>query len=129
MGMERRREPRFKIKACFLKCSKSGLLDFLKKPTGNSLPVLNLSLGGVEFAAPRRMASGQGLRVNLDVPAFGELLKLRARVRWSRDIPGRKLFRVGAQFEKLDPETEKKLRQLKQDPMMRKIERVGQGLL
>ena len=128
-GMERRREARFKVKDCYLKCSKAGLLLFLRKPGGSPLPVLNLSAGGLEFASPQRMEFEQKLRIHLDVPAFGEVLKLAAGVRWCKAVPDREFFRVGAQFSKLGAATRKRLNQLKDDPMMRKIERVGQGLL
>ncbi len=129
-GAERRKAPRFKIKDCYLKCSKGGLLLFLEKPAGRGpLPVLNLSRGGVEFASSKSMDVGRKLRIKLDVPAFHELLKFRGQVRWVKAVPFRDLFRVGVQFTKVTPAIEKRLRSLEQDPMMRRIERVGQGLL
>ena len=128
-GMERRRQTRFKVKACFLKCSEAGLLSFLKKPAGDPLPVLNLSTGGLEFATVKRMAPGQKLRINLEVPAFNELLKFTAEVRWVKAVPKRQLFRVGVQFARVDAETGKKLRELEGDPLMCGIVRVGRGLL
>ena len=128
-GAERRRQTRFKVKACFLKCSEAGLLSFLKKPGGDPLPVLNLSTGGVEFATTRDLKPGRKLRISMEVPAFGELLKFSAEVRWTKAVPHRKLFRVGVKFARVDGETAKKLRDLEADPMMRGILRVGEGLL
>jgi hypothetical protein len=127
-GRERRKQKRFKVKDCILKCSKDWFLAFLSKPGGKAYPVVNLSAGGAEFLAPKDMEVGRPLRITLDVPALFEPITLRGEVRWTRVVPDRGLYRVGAKFIEVDKTTRKQLVRLENDPMLRAARR-ERGLL
>jgi hypothetical protein len=117
--VERRKHARFQVKECVMKYVKAGPLSFLSKPGGQPLPVTNLSMGGLQFFATERLKPDQGLVMYLDVPALEEPLKLRGKVRWTKQVPGHKAVRTGVQFEKLPPAAQKKLELLRQDQLMR----------
>jgi len=127
--VERRGEQRFQVKDCLLKFSETSLLSFLKKPGSAALPVVNISLSGLQFFAAKPMKEKQPLRIRLDVPAFDEVLELRGKVRWCKPVPGRKAHRVGVQLSGVDRETAGRLGLLRKDHLMRVIARNRKLLL
>lgn len=127
--MERRGEFRFRVEDCLLKCTKKSLLSFLKKPEGHVLPVVNLSMGGVEFLCHENIEKGKTVELHIDVPAFDEVLDFRGEVRWVRDVPEREMFRLGVKFRNLSDDNRKKLSALRRDGLMRKLQRKREALL
>ncbi|MBN2712243.1 MAG: PilZ domain-containing protein [Planctomycetes bacterium] len=128
-SMERRRELRFRVNDCMLKCSRDSLLSFLKKPDNHTLPVVNLSMGGVEFLCKEHIHRGKKVTLHIDVPAFDEVLDFKGEVRWTRDVPDKDMYRLGVKFKNVSQDNHKKLILLKKDGLMRKLSRERESLL
>ncbi len=126
---ERREKPRFPVTECLVKYNLGAILDFVTKPAGPALPLVDLSLGGLQFLARENPGQDQPVQVRLDIPAFTEVMELPGTVRWTEYLPQRKLYRIGVQFSGLPEDIKEKLRLLENDPMCREIHRERKLLL
>jgi len=100
---ERRRFRRFLVEDCTVQCRPPGLKSLLNKSYDADLPVLTLSLGGVQFLTEDPQRPGEKAELTLTAIERAEPLKARGIVKWVECIQD-ELFRVGVAFENLSPD-------------------------
>ena len=104
---------RFLVDDCNVEVRSDNFASLLTK--GDMFPVVNLSLGGVQFVAFRLLTIGQRLKLNIKVGDQFGFIKTPAVVRWVDQIPGERACRVGAGFVKLPDDVAAKLRKMEND--------------
>lgn len=110
---DQRRARRHNVKNFQLCCSQVGLLSFLSKAQeSDSLPVINISLGGAQFLSSKKFGNGQRLRIRLASALEPEPVTLEAEVRWCQQVPRRGAFRVGVQFVAPESPSRQRLQEL-----------------
>ena len=108
-----RHSRRHNVKGLRLHCSKGGLLSFLSRASaGEELPVVNISVDGLQFLSGKSFEAGERLKLHLSGPEQAEPTVAEARVRWCRRIPRRAAHRVGVEFTSHDEETRKRLEEI-----------------
>lgn len=127
--VNRRKQTRFRVKECLVRCSRQGLLSFLQKPDTEAGEVLNLSTGGLEFISSHGYRKGQQLKLTVDVPAYDEALTMSGVVRWVLEVPERGLVRTGIEFTRIADRMVERISRLEHDGLLRKIERQRDILL
>ena len=104
---------RFLVDDCNVEVRSDNFAALLSK--GDMFPVVNLSLGGIQFIAFRLLTVGQRLKMNIKVGDQFGFIKAPAVVRWVDQIPGERACRVGAGFIKLPEDAAAKLRKMEND--------------
>jgi hypothetical protein len=117
-----RASERFVVPDAYLRY-RTGLLDALRNATEEQSPLIDISFTGVQFLTRRQLKMGQRLRMDVTVPAFTEILRLKGEVRWIGRAGLSDLFRVGVCFAGVDKEIAAYLEKLTEDPFLRSISR------
>ena len=100
---DRRTFRRFLVEHCTVQCRAPGLKSLLNKSYDAELPVLALSLGGVQFLTEDPQRPGEKAELTLAANERSEPIKARGIIKWVECIQDR-LFRVGVAFENLSPD-------------------------
>lgn len=113
---KQRHSPRHGLKGIRLSYAKGGLLAFLSKDSaGQELPVLNVSVDGLQFLASNSFEIGQRLKIHVAGMAPGQPIDVECEVRWCRRVPRRGAHRVGVMFLDTDPGTHRQLEEAEVD--------------
>jgi len=113
---DRRKSHRFPVPDSAVYYSTPLIPRFLRKPEGGAKCLMvNISAGGMQFICEEYLRPGRKISLLATVPAFLGNMMFRARVIWSQKIPEKKAYRVGVQFVRMDPESERKLSHLRRD--------------
>ena len=115
-----RRHTRFLVDDCSVEVRAAGLTSVLGK--GDVLPVVDLSLGGMQFISLIPIQLGQRVRLSLQVADLAGFIKTTGDVCWQQHIPGEAAYRTGVEFPKLDDDSVAKLKRLEQSYVPRQRE-------
>lgn len=120
-----RKHGRFLVDDCTVEVRSTGLASVLSK--GESLPVVDLGLGGMRFVSFVPLEVGQRLRLSLQVADLPGFVKAQGEVCWCERISGEAAYCAGADFIKLTHDDEVKLKRLEQSygPRQREILSTG----
>lgn len=81
---ERRRLRRIPAKECFVECCADSFWNFLKKPSPDTFPMVDISEGGCQIAATSGMALGLSVRLQLIVPKEPKPVEVYGKVAWTK---------------------------------------------
>jgi hypothetical protein len=111
---EHRSARRYNVRNFQLDWTAGGLFSFLgvSGQGRNRLPVVNFSVGGAQFLSAKDLPRGERVRIHLFNPILTEPLALDAEVCWSRQLPRRSAYRVGARFTIGSPHSRDRLQEL-----------------
>lgn len=102
MGSERRREKRLPTRECFVECCAQSFWNFLKKPTPETFPLVDISKGGCQVLASSGMALGLSVRLHLMVPRDPRPVEVMGKVAWCKRSSAKNrdevFFSIGIQF-------------------------------
>jgi c-di-GMP-binding flagellar brake protein YcgR len=74
--------------------------------------VLDISLGGISVIVPEQLRAGLGCGVDFEAPLNGKPVRVTATVKVIYSILGADGFRVGLEFQNLDPTNHKHVAEL-----------------
>lgn len=104
MGAERRREKRVPTRECFVECCAQSFWNFLKKPTPETFPLVDISKGGCQVLATSGMALGLSVRLHLMVPKEPNPVEVLGSVAWCKRSSAKNrdeiFFSIGIRFAK-----------------------------
>lgn len=120
-----RQTRRFLVDDCHVEVRWRSLVSLLSRYDMG--PVVNLSLGGIQFIIFRPLRVGKRLRVGLRVKGQFGFIKSAAQVRWVQRIHGERAYRVGVSFEDLPKSERVKLEKMDSDywPRQQEIQEAG----
>lgn len=120
-----RRTRRFLVDDCDVAVRSDSFAAMLSK--GQMLPVVNLSLGGVQFISFQPLKVGQHLRLSIKVGGQFAFIKSAAVTCWLEQIPGEQACRVGASFLRMPKGEQTKLETMERDywPRQQEIKETG----
>ena len=102
MGSERRTEKRLPTRECFVECCTDSFWNFLKKPTPETYPMVDISQGGCQIVATSGMPLGQSLRLQLMVPKEQSPIQVQGKVSWCKRSSAKNrdeiFFAIGVRF-------------------------------
>lgn len=82
------------------------------KPKRFTVPLLNISRGGMVFAAPVSFEAEERVVLTVNLPKKTNYLKLVCRCRWCEPVEGRDAYRVGVSFDRYGSSVEQRLASL-----------------
>ncbi|GEM_PF-4433419 len=104
MGSERRREKRVPVRECFVECCANSFWNFLKKPTAETFPLVDISKGGCQILASSGMALGLSVNLHLMVPKDPKPVEVLGTVAWCKRSSAKNrdeiFFSIGLRFAK-----------------------------
>ncbi|MEK7866068.1 MAG: PilZ domain-containing protein [Planctomycetota bacterium] len=104
MGSERRREKRIPTRECFVECTSISFWNFLKKPTPETYPLVDISKGGCHLLATSGMALALSVRLHLMVPKDPKPVEVLGSVAWCKRSSAKNrdeiFFSIGIRFVK-----------------------------
>ena len=109
---ERRKDCRFPVRDCSLRHKKAGLLSALRSYTEEQAPLVNMSVGGLQFLTRERRTVDQKIHMLLAIPGEDEPLALKGTIVWEGRGTDTHPSRVGVVFTKASEEAWRKLRVL-----------------
>jgi hypothetical protein len=120
---ERRKHPRFQVSGAKLGYDNSKLFGY-NTPLTSSYPVINLSLGGLQFFSTKYLKTDTVIDLRIDCPAFVNPLIGRAKTIWYRRFQKQKgHYAVGLKWIKMNKLTKNQIKELANDPMIRTLKK------
>jgi Tfp pilus assembly protein PilZ len=118
--VDRRKWPRFPVPECEVYLAGYLFPRYLRHPRGEPSSLVNISAGGLQVLARRRMQVKERVMILVKVPAFIRYMLFRGSVVWSKAVEGRGLYRIGIRFTATERETADRLETLRKDFFFRK---------
>lgn len=109
---ERRRDRRFAIGDCSLRHKKAGLLSRIRVYSQEQAPLVNVSVGGLQFLTNARLLVDQKVHLLVSIPGEDEPLALRGKIVWEARGTDTHSSRMGVAFNRGSQETWRTLRVL-----------------
>ncbi len=111
---ERRKNRRFLVAGAVVDCRLHGIISLLEKSAGNEEPVVNLSLGGIQFLAREPLKLNDKVDLTITIPDQPAPIKTRAAVKGVQQLEDGRWYRVDAAFVGLSAQQTAALQSLEQ---------------
>ncbi len=118
-----RNHNRFLVDDCVVEAKSRKLLS-----KGQFVPVIDLSLGGMQLLMFDKPKVGERYQLNLTAGKRYNFLMAQGDIRWWRQVPGEKAYRVGVRFQKVSDEDLDRLKKLIAEYVPRQAEILRSGL-
>ncbi len=120
-GVERRQAPRFAIEDCTIQHKRAGLFSFLRSYSAGRQPLVNISLGGLQFLTNDTLKVDDVLHINAHIPGVDDPLRLKGTVVWVGRGDEEYISRVGVLFNKASEEVWRRLKVLERSYSAREV--------
>ena len=107
---DRRKHRRFAIQDCAVQHRKAGLLARFQSFSEEQSPLVNLSLGGIQFLTNAALRVDDTIHIRAHLPKGEEPLDLKGAIVWQGAGNDEYESRVGVLFSKASEETWRRLR-------------------